>query len=346
MKAFAVVEPQPRSARLVDLPEPTPGPNDVLIKIDVAGICGTDMKVYEWAPAIAARVGSSLPRVMGHEGAGVIQSVGSAVRNVAPGDRVVPISIHYCRECRFCRQQRSEICDNRPTLGIESDGVYAQYLKVPADRVTPIPDHISSEVGSLLDPIAVGLQAFERVPVTSDDVVAIVGAGTIGLIVALAAKAYSPRRLFLFGLEADRERLRLASSIGIEAIEAQDPAVARKVVESVTDGYGADVVFEAAGHPSGVLASISLARKGGTVGLIGLPFHPTEIHTAPLIWAEKTLVPIRGFSQEAWDRALEYLSEGRVDFTPLITHRLPLGEAGRGLEMLERREAMKVILLP
>ncbi len=346
MKAFALVEPQSRAARYIDLPDPVVGPNDVLVKLEVAGICGTDLKVWDWAPNIAARVGGSLPRIMGHEGAGIVAAVGSDVRNVAPGNRVVPISMHWCGQCRFCQAKQSEICDNRPTLGIEYDGLFAEYVAVPSEQITPLPPHISFEVGSLLDPIATGLQALMRVPVTSDDVVAVVGAGPIGFLVALAVQAYSPKRLFMFGLEVDRERLRHANSAGIEAIEAQDPAVALKAVQSVSGGYGADIVFEAAGHPSGILTAIDLVRKGGKVGLMGLPKQSTEINTATLIWAEKTLVPVRGFSKEAWDQAVKYLSEGRVDFTPMITHRMPMADAAKGLAMVERREALKVMLTP
>ncbi|MBI4503920.1 MAG: alcohol dehydrogenase catalytic domain-containing protein [Chloroflexi bacterium] len=346
MRAFVMVEPRARGARLIERAEPALGPDHVLIRIEAAGICGTDLKVLEWAPNIAVRAGSRLPLTMGHEGAGVIHAVGSAVQGLAPGDRVAPVSIHYCRQCRFCREGRSSICDNRPTLGIERDGVFAEYLAVPADRVSRIGQDVSLEAAALLDPIAVALQAFERVSVGADDVVAIVGAGTIGLILALVARVYAPKRLLLFGLQVDRDRLRLANSLGVEAVEAQDPAVARRVVDSVTHGYGADVVFEAGGHPVAVQTAINLGRKGATVGLVGLPFGPTEIFTSQLVWAEKTLVAIRGFNQSCWDRALAYIGEGSLDLTPLVTHRLPLAEAERGFDLLERREALKVILRP
>lgn len=346
MRAFALVEPRPMAARLIDLPEPALGPNDVLIKIEAAAICGTDQKVLHWAPGMAARVGSTLPRILGHEAAGIVHSVGSAVKQFAPGDRVVPIVAHYCRQCRFCLEGRSSICDNRPTLGIEIDGVFADYRAVPADRVYPIEQGVDMEVASLLDALATGIQACEQVPIGPDDVVAIVGAGTIGLIVALVAQAYKPKRLFITGLEADRDRLRLARSLGIDAVEAQDPAAARKAVGAVTGGYGADVVFDASGHSSGILAAIDLVRKGGTVGLVGLPFGATEIHTSYLVWGEKTLVGIRSCDQQVFDKALKYTNEGTVDLSPLITHRLPLTEAMQGFDLMERKQAIRVILQP
>lgn len=346
MRAFAMVEARPEGARIVDLPEPSLSPDGVLVRVEAAGICGTDVSLLAWAPGMAARAGGRLPLIMGHEGAGVVQAVGSSVRGLVPGDRVAPITIHYCRTCRFCREGRSTICDSRPTLGIERDGVYAELLAVPADRVSRLGPGVSIEGGSLSDPIAVALQAFERVPIDSDDTVAIVGAGTIGLTLALVGRAFGPKRLFLVGLEADRDRLRLAGSLGIDAVEAEDPGVARRVVESVTAGYGADVVFESAGHPSAVQVAIGLARKGGRIGLVGLPHGPTEIGTAQLVWAEQAIVAIRGYNQSCWDRGQELLAAGRIDLSPLVTHRLPLVDAERAFKLVRRREALKVVLQP
>jgi L-iditol 2-dehydrogenase len=295
---------------------------------------------------MAARTGGQLPRVMGHEGSGVVEAVGSGVTSLKPGDPVAPLSIHFCRACRFCNEGRTTICDRRPTLGIEVDGVLGEYIVVPADRATRLPDGLSLEAGALSDPVAVALQAFERVPIGEDDVVAIVGAGTIGLILALTARAYRPKRLFLIGLEADRERLRLAESLGVDAVTAPDAAAARRVLDGVTGGYGADVAFETAGHPVAVQTAIHLARKGGRVGVVGLPHDPTPIDTAQLVWSEKTLVAVRGYNERCWVRGQELMADGSIDLLPLVTHRLPLARSEEAFDLVRRRAALKVIVQP
>jgi threonine dehydrogenase-like Zn-dependent dehydrogenase len=345
MRAFAMTEARPGGARLIDVPEPVLGPGDVRVEVRSVGICGTDIGVLDWGNGLASRTGL-LPRIMGHEGAGVIIEIGSDVVGVAVGDVAAPISVYWCGECAFCVTDQSSICKNRTTIGIEWDGVLAQQAVFPADRVSVLPSRIPFDVAALSDPLATVLQAMARVPIAEGTTVAIVGSGTIGLMTALVARAYNPSRVILVGLSSDRDRLRLAEELGIETIESDDSAAVDKAIASMTNGEGVDVAFETAGHPDATLTSLRILRRGGRLGLVGLGHTPTPLMTEQVVWAEQILIGVRGYSVTAWAEAQRMIKEGAVDLTPLITHHLDLNEAPRAMELLRNREALKVMIHP
>lgn len=345
MLAYVMTDPRPGGAQLLDVAEPTLGTGDVRIQIRSIGICGTDIGLLDWGSGLAARAGE-LPRIMGHEAAGVVTEVGSAVENVRLGDVAVPVSVYWCGTCRYCMNGESSICKNRTTIGIEWDGVLAENVVFPADRVSVLPASTPFDVAALSDPLATVLQAMTRVPIAEGSSVAIVGSGTIGLMTALVARAYKPSRVVLVGLPSDRDRLALAEKLGIETIESDDAETAEKAIGAMTDGEGADVVFETAGHPDATLTSLRILRRGGRLGLVGLGHAPTPLLTEQVVWAEQTLIGIRGYSVEAWAEGQRMIREGEIDLTPLITHHFDLSETPRALELVRNREAVKMMIHP
>jgi threonine dehydrogenase-like Zn-dependent dehydrogenase len=347
MRAFAMVERHPGAAELVDIPSPSLGWGDVRIGIQAVGICGTDISLLDWASGLAARTPERFPLVMGHEGAGTVLEVGAGTSSVKPGDRVAPISIHFCHECWYCRRNQSNLCVSRSTLGVERDGVLAEQVVVREDRLSVLHCSVPLEMAALSDPLATVLQAFDRIPIDPDTTVAIVGAGTIGLMLSIVAQCFRPKRLLLIGLSIDRRRLALANGLGIDILETDEPGeVGARILRDTTRGRGADVVFEAAGQPDAVIASLQLLRSGGQLGLVGLSHHPTLIDTARVTWAEHTLVGIRGYSEQAWERGQRMMAKREIDLAPLVTHHVGLDEVPRAIEMVRAREALKVIVHP
>ena len=216
------------------------------IQVKAVGICGTDLHIYDWEENIVREYKPKLPLVMGHEFAGIAVEVGPQVENFKAGDRVTGMPVLYCGECYFCRDGRQNICDHRPLLGLGADGAFAQYVSLRSANVYRLDDRISFELGALSEITCVGLHALEKARLTSGETVAVVGPGPLGVMMAALAKHSGAGRIFITGLEADRERLEIARQIGATPIQAEkeDP---RKSIWDYTAGLGADVVFETAG---------------------------------------------------------------------------------------------------
>jgi threonine dehydrogenase-like Zn-dependent dehydrogenase len=240
MKAFVKVRPEPGGAEYLDWDVPSIGGGGVLIQVKAAGLCGTDMHLYEWPDSIVREYKPKLPVVMGHEFAGIVAEVGSEVKNVRAGDRVTVNPLLYCEECYFCKDGKQNICDNRPLLGLGVDGAFAEFISVRSSNVHRLDDEVSFELGALSELTCVGLHAIERARLTGGDTVAVVGAGPLGFITTVLAKHSGAVRVFVTGLEADRERLELAGKIGATPImvESTDP---REQILEYTGGLGADV---------------------------------------------------------------------------------------------------------
>ena len=339
------VKPEPGGVVFQDWNVPDIGSQDVLIEVKAAGICGTDVHVYDWPENIVREYKPKLPLVMGHEFSGVVAEIGSQVNNVKRSDRVTVMPILYCGDCYFCRDGRENICDNRPILGIGSQGAFAQYISVRSHNVYRLDDQVSFELGAMSELTCVGLHAVDRAALTGGDAVAIVGAGPLGLMMTTMAKHFGAARVFTTGLEADRERLEIVRKIGAIPIvvDSEDPA--KQILER-TGGLGADVVFETAGTGAGVEQCLKLARKGGRIGILGQGHEAAEIQTATLSFRELELIGTRAYTPKDWRRVSAALLKAEEDIRRMITHRLPLSRAEEGIRLMKSREGLKIILLP
>jgi 2-desacetyl-2-hydroxyethyl bacteriochlorophyllide A dehydrogenase len=345
MKAFAKVRPEPGGVEYLDWDMPSIRGGDVLIRVKAAGLCGTDMHLYEWPDNIVREYKPKLPVVMGHEFSGVVAEAGREVKTVKAGDRVTVNPLLYCEECYFCKDGRQNICDNRPLLGLGVDGAFAEFISVRSSNVYRLDDAVPFEVGALSELTCVGLHAIERARLIGGDTVAVVGAGPLGFIMSVLSLHSGAVRVFVTGLKTDHERLQLAGEIGAIPImvEAEDP---REHVLEYTSGLGADVVFETAGAPSGITQSLSLVRKGGRVGILGQGHEATEILTAMLSFREIEMVGTRAYTPREWQRVSAMLRNAQHDLNQVITHRLPLEKAEEGIRLMEKREGLKVIVEP
>jgi len=345
VRAAAKTAPGPGNLEYMDLPEPTPGKGEVLVEVKAAGICGTDLSLYQWKEAVAKSYKIDFPRVLGHEFSGVVREVAPGVTHLAPGDRVVVNPVIYCGKCRYCVSGMTAVCENRPMLGAELDGAFAEFVTARASNVVPIPDEVTFEAGAVVEPLCVAIQAVEKVPPTFGDVAVVVGSGPIGLLIAQVLSASCVSHVVVTGLSIDCERLEVARQMGAIAvnIEEEDPL---EVVKDLTSGDGADIVFEAAGYPNAILQAIDLARKRGTVLLASLPALPTEIPTVKVAFQEKSLVGTRATTPANWTQAIRMIAAGKIDPTLVVSHTFPLPEAVKAFEMAKAQQGIKILLVP
>lgn len=345
MKAFMKIKPEPGGVGFQDWKIPDVGPEDVLIQVKAAGLCGTDLHVYDWLENIVREYKPRLPLVMGHEFAGVIVEAGPQAKNVKVGERVTVMPVLYCEDCYFCRDGKENICDNRPILGIGAQGAFAQYVSVRSNNVYRLDDQVSFELGAMSELTCVGLHAIDRARLTGGDAVAVVGAGPLGLMMTIMAKHFGATRLFTAGLEADQGRLEIVRKIGAIPIlvDREDP---KERILDLTGGLGADVVFETAGTGAGVAQCLSIVRKGGRIGILGQGHESAEIQTATLSFREIELIGTRAYTPKDWKRVSAALLKVEEDLSRMITHRLPLSMAEEGIKLMKSREGLKIILLP
>jgi threonine dehydrogenase-like Zn-dependent dehydrogenase len=321
-------------------------PGQVVIEMRAAGLCGTDLSLYHWTETMVRQFTPRLPLVMGHEFSGVVAGVGQGVDRVKVGDRVTACPILFCGRCPFCLAGRHSICDDRPLLGLGIDGCFARYVAVRQENVYPLPPEASFEAGAMTELLCVVLHALARIPVGPGDTVAVLGPGPLGFLVMLGARAAGASRLVMTGLEADAARLKAAAALGAHTVlagPADDPAGA---VRELTRGLGADVVFECTGHPGAVPQGLALLRKGGRLGVLGMGHAASSFNTAILAFHEVELVGTRAYGPREWERSSDVLASRQFPLESLITHRLPLQDAVRGIALMENREGLKILFHP
>lgn len=327
-----------------EVPRPDPKPGEVEIAVKAAGICGSDLHLYHDNHAYTA------PVVGGHEFSGVISRVGEGVCGWRAGDRVIcEGSKHVCGECEFCRTGRSALCVKKQGIGFMRDGGMAEYYCTPANLLFCIPDHVSSLQAAMVEPCAVAVNAVVlRQPVRPGDVVVVQGCGTIGLMVAMVAKAAGAARVIITGKHGDAaKRFPAALGAGVNRAVDVEREDLRQAVMDMTDGLGADMVVDATGSPAALYAMADIVKKNGRIVGIGETAAPAvKIRWNDLIFRSCSITFTFGLTYPAWKIALGMIADGKVDVRPLLTHTLPLEDFRQGFELMETKQAFKVLLLP
>jgi 2-desacetyl-2-hydroxyethyl bacteriochlorophyllide A dehydrogenase len=343
MKAILKLRPEPGAMTLGEIDPAVRRPGEVRIAITAGGICGTDVAIWRWHQAVVGQYAPAFPLVVGHEFAGTIVESDDAC---LPLGAVVAVNPQIaCGRCRYCQMGRPTLCDDRRLMGGRVNGGWTESVCVPAGNAHRLPEGVDSAVAPLLEPLAVAVHAVtERVPVRSGDVVAVVGAGPIGLLCALMARAAGASKVMVTGIGADASRLRIAQALGAVAvnIDEQDALTAVRRLHS----DGADIVYETSGAPAALEPAIALARRGGHVGLIGLCHGPSTFASTTVVIRELSLIGSRGYDETTWTRMLAALPQVAADLPKLVTHQVPYEEFERALELVARREGSKVILRP
>ncbi len=329
---------------LRDMPEPSPGPGEVLIEVKACGICGTDIHVLHdefpyWPPVI-----------LGHEFSGEIVALGPEIQYYKVGERVVgEPHTQACGHCYLCRTGNVQICPTKRSPGWGIHGAFTRYLKMPERLLHRIPDGMSYEVAATVEPTANTVHdVIERTKVEAGDFVVVMGPGPIGLLAGLSARAAGARHVVMVGSPEDESlRLKKARELGFETVinfALENPA---EVVSHLTHGVGADVVVECSGAAAAIASTVDLVRKKGRIGVIGLTGKPT----IPFPWDKAAfkvcdLIFNLSTSYSSWDRTIQLISRGRIPAGEVISHRMPLTEWKHAFEEIEAKRALKVLLIP
>jgi len=330
---------------LADLPVPTFGPDEVLVRVAACGICGSDVHGYDGSSG--RRIP---PLVMGHEAAGVVAAVGADVSGYKAGDRVTFDSTVYCGKCDFCTSGEPNLCDRREVIGVSCgdyrrNGAFAEHVVVPARILYHLPDSFVFSEAALLEAVSVALHAVRVAEMKSGDKVLVVGAGMIGLLILQAARSAGAGQVLV--ADVDATRLKLARQLGAdETLHCSGAELAREVVR-LTGGRGVDVSLEAVGRNETVSAAVDATRKGGTVALVG---NITPEVTLPLQKVVSRQLRLQGSCASAgeYPQAIELIANGKIQVKPLITAVAPLEDGPRWFERLHAGEPnlMKVVLTP
>lgn len=327
---------------LESVDRPVCGRSDVLIRIQKTGICGTDLHIYAWDDWARSRVHP--PFIVGHEFMGVVEAVGESVESFAPGEAVSGEGHIGCGHCYFCRTGQGHICRKVEIIGVDRDGCFARYMILPESNVWKVRQGIPPEVAAIFDPLGNAMHTVMAQAVAGKTM-AIVGAGAIGLMACKIAKAAGALSVLI--VETQPRKRALALEFGAEA--AFDPAQAgwlEAFTRKTPDEVGADVVLEISGSKAGIASAFEMARPGGEVALLGIPSSPVTLNLSEaIIFKGITVRGINGrLMYETWYQCERFLLEHKLDLAPLITHQMPFEQYEEAFGLLQRGEAVKIIL--
>jgi threonine 3-dehydrogenase len=328
---------------LREVPVPTPDRGEVLVRVQAASVCGTDLHIFNWDPWAQGRIHP--PLIPGHEFGGAVAAVGRGVTTVKEGD-LVSAEMHVaCGKCLQCRTGLAHVCQSVRILGVDADGAFASYAIIPETNIWRLSPAIPRDYASLLDPLGNAVHTVLAGPIAARTV-AVTGCGAIGLFSIAVARACGAARVF--ALEVNAHRRSVAITMGADL--ALDPATdnAREQILEATDGTGVDVLLEMSGHPSAIKLGFALLRTGGRASLLGIPSQPVEIDLArDIIFKGATVQGINGRKMfETWFQMEAMLATGKLNLEPVITHRLKLSEFPEAMKLLQSGEAIKVVLRP
>lgn len=340
MKAMRLVDV--RQFEQVELPPPTVGPSDVLVRITAVSICGSDLLGY-----LGQHQRIKPPTVLGHEPAGVVTEVGRDVTTIAVNQRVAVDPTFGCGTCRHCLSGRKNVCHEYIVLGESDDlpGATAGWVSVPWDSVHPLPDSVTDEEGAVVQPLAVSLHAArDQGQIEAGQTVLVFGAGQIGLGILLAARAVGARTIMVDPLDY---RLEMARALGAEFTVHPTFEELQKTVMDATDGYGVDVAFDAVGGASDRLFvdAVRLTARGGRIVVAGLKIPAAELPIGDLKFGEKIVIGSQAHP-DSFPEVIRRIAEGIYPVRDLITHRFPISQIAEAFDLLERRAdgVMKVVL--
>lgn len=343
MMAVRFYEPRVIRLEQVDVPKITK--DEMLIRNRVALTCGTDLKMYLRGHRLVTP-----PLIIGHEFAGTIEQVGEDVRGFAEGMNVTAANSAPCLSCYYCRIGKHNLCErlDEVLVGFSSPGAYAEYVRLPGrivgQNTYEIPKGVSFEEAAFLEPLACVVHGGELAGVKTDDLVFVVGAGPIGLLHILLAKARGAKTVAV--ADSSPERLRRAAELGADqTVDSKDPV---SEVKKLSEGRGADVTIEAVGKPETWELAVRTTRKGGTTVLFGgCPAGTTaSIDTGTVHYGELTLKGVFHHTPANVREALRLISTRKVNVAPLITHRMRLAEVEAALQLMQNGTAIKVALTP
>lgn len=331
------------TVELQERPEPTAEPGWVVVKVESASLCGTDVHQYD------GRIDTPFPRVPGHDFAGVVESVGEGVDEALVGQKVAVKPSLPCRECEQCGKGKPADCPRKKLIGLWSDGCMTEKVTVPSVNLIPRPDGVEAWQASLLEPLAVGLNTVDRLRILLGETVVVLGQGPIGLaLTRLCALSGAGRLIVTDAREAPFEIARAYGATDcVNVADSDDPKQA--ILDLTENGAGADIVIETSGFPASSAMCLDLVRKEGKLAHIGWANDLPPLPVVPIMAKTLTVFGIGGNGGRGqYERAQELVRTGRFDMDPLVTHRFPLDDVAEAFAVAssKRDGAIKVIVEP
>lgn len=335
----AIVKPAPaRGLELRQVPVPTPGPGEVLIKIHKTAICGTDVHIYEWNQWSQDHV--KPPMTIGHEYVGEIAELGAGVTGLYVGQRVSGEGHITCGHCRNCHTGNIQWCKDTNSVGVDRNGAFAEYVCIPQSNVIIIDENLPEEVVSFFDAFGNATHTALMFDLVGEDVL-ITGAGPIGVIAVGICKYAGARRVVI--TDVNEYRLDLARKMGADAAVNIAKEDIHEVMhkQGLTEGF--DVGLEMSGNESAFSQMIGVMRNGGKISLLGLGNGPITVDMNGIIGKGLLLQGIYGRKMDNWHQ-MSYMVQGGLDLTPVITHRFHYTEFEKGFEAMISGKSGKVVL--
>ncbi|MFP4344786.1 MAG: zinc-binding dehydrogenase [Anaerolineales bacterium] len=344
MKAVVYYERAPEAIELRDVPVPTPGPDECLVRVKYCGICGSELHMYKGQLNVLARP----PVILGHEWSGEIVEVGERVQGFAPGDRVVSeTAAHTCGICDFCREGAYNLCPERQAFGFAVDGAFTQYVRVRSALLHHIPEGVSYEAATMSEPICVAYNAVvEKSNLNPGEIVVIIGPGPVGLFCLQVARLAGAGTIVVTGTDRDAARLALARELGADItvdVTQEDPV---EVVAGLGDGHGAHLVIDAAGVPPAIQQSLDVVRRNGQITKLGWSLRSFNGTLDEIVAKAVTYQGAFSHTWKTWETVLELLRLGRIETEPLISEVWPITRWEEAFAKLESLEAHKILLCP
>ena len=341
----ALLYTKPYCLEYSDFPDPAAGDDEVLINVKACGICGSDVHGF------TGKTGRRIPPlIMGHEAAGTVEEAGDNVKRFEKGDRVCFDSTVYCNKCQPCRKGLYNRCDKRQVLGVSTTefkrhGAFAEYVAVPWWIVSKIPEKMSFIQSALLEPASIGTHAANRAPISTDDTVVVIGAGTIGLFILQAARLRGAAKVIV--ADINEFRLEVAGKLGADMVINPLKSDLRETIFKETKNRGADVAFEAVGYAQTFRDGVSLTKTGGHLVAVGNLEKTAEFNLQELVARELTFTGSYASSGEFRD-CIDLVASGKINVEPLISDVLPLKDGPGAFDRLLKAQEnlLKIVLEP
>lgn len=339
-----------KDIRLEDIPVPEPGEGEVRVRVTYTGICATDIEEWQFGPLWVQHgspnqlTGRQTPLTLGHEITGHVEKVGPRVTNVRSGQRVAINNVLTCGTCFWCLRGEQAVCPSMAVAGLSADGGLAEYLVWPATNVVPLPDTVSDEEAALVEPSTVAVRAVRNSGVKAGDTVAVVGAGTVGILTAQAFRATGAR---VIAVDIREQSLATAKSLGADhTVNASSGRAADELLE-LTDGIGPDIVAETAGAPQTPIDAINWTRRGGTTVLVGIYSATPQMNFNNIVGFERRVIGSVAAGPGDMAAAVWMIGSGKIKVKDLISAKIPLERAIEGgfNKMLEPEKSVFRILI-
>ncbi len=338
-----------RDIRFEESPEPViEQADDVIVRVKAVGICGSDLSRYKkLGPYVEGMT-------FGHEFAGEVAAVGAGVEDIKVGDRVAGCPTYYCGKCLSCQKGELSRCEKLTVIGARHPGAYAEYVKLPAAHIVPLPDHVDYDTAALIEPSSVVAHGFYRTTIQPGAEVAIMGCGSIGLLAIQWAKIFGAKKVY--AVDIDETKLEVAKQVGADVLINSLEKPAHEQILDYTNGQGVDLAVESAGSPITSAQVFALPKKGGEVVFMGIPYADIHIERFYFERIVRNELKVLGswnaisapFPGREWRSSVHYMSTGQINVKPMISHQLDLKEGPETFEHLVNRRGsyVKVLFYP